>query len=728
MVKDTKKIKNKRASLYNLLGDIYGLFLIIFALFLIISTFSSTTGIVGGYTDLALKISVGFGRYLISLFILIWGVTFIIKRPNVDTFTSGLGLAICFFSLIAIVHLSVPMERNFDLNLGKESGGVIGAGIDYVLRSLTGQVGAYLILSGFLILGILIASNISLIDLFSGLRSWIYGLREKRKASKARRMEEKIYEKENNKQPIIIGENETDKSQKVSLKNVLSGKKDAQENNQNEIGIAPKESLVNKGGKDEYTLPPLSLLKKGSTTSASSRKSINESIKILEQMLENFEVDAKVSKVIKGPTVTRFEIQLASGVKVNRISSLADDISLALATPDVRILTPIPGKSAVGIEIPNKQKDAVTLGDILDTDEAKKSASSLTIAIGKDISGQPVLSNLGDMPHLLIAGATGSGKSVCINSILTSLLMNAHPDRLKFILIDPKRIELNLFNHIPHLLTPVIVDIKRAPTALAWAVHEMEERFKLLAEVGVRNIDSYNKVLNSKKAERFDGFETLPYIVIIIDELADLMMVSASEVEDIICRLAQLARAVGIHLIVATQRPSVDVITGLIKANITSRIAFAVSSQMDSRVVLDMGGAEKLIGKGDMLFIAPGASKPKRIQGAMVDESEIEAVTNFIKKQRETEYRKEIMEDHKSKFAHGDFYDELLEQAMELVVATGQASVSMIQRRLHVGYSRAARLIDMLEEKGVVGGYEGSKPRSVLMTLDDFENTRKRED
>ncbi|MBI4744431.1 MAG: DNA translocase FtsK 4TM domain-containing protein [Actinobacteria bacterium] len=721
MGKNSKKTSNKKLSLYNLLGDIYGVALIIFALFLIISTFSSATGIVGSYTDLSLGVSVGFGRYLISLFILIWGITFIIKRPDVDTFTSGLGLAICFLSLIAIIHLNVPTEKNFDLELSKEYGGVIGAGIDYVLRSLTGQAGSYLILSGLLVLGVLIASNISLVDLFSRLWSWVCELREKRKASKAEKKEEKTYEKES-KRPVIIDVNGAKKSGEISLKNILP-EKGATEEIQ-EAKTPPKIPSA----EDKYILPPLTLLKKGISSSGLSRKSINESIKILEQTLENFDVDAKVSKVIKGPTVTRFEIQLASGVKVNKISSLSDDISLALATPDVRILTPIPGKSAVGIEAPNKQKDAVTLGDILDTDEAKKSASTLTIAIGKDIAGQPVLADLGDMPHLLIAGATGSGKSVCINSILTSLLMRGHPDQLKFILIDPKRIELNLFNNLPHLLIPVIADIKRAPTALGWAVHEMEERFKLLAGVGVRNIDSYNKVLNSKRSKEFDGFEPLSYIVIIIDELADLMMVAASEVEDMICRLAQLARAVGIHLIVATQRPSVDVITGLIKANITSRIAFSVSSQMDSRVILDTAGAEKLIGKGDMLFSGPGASKPRRIQGAMVGEDEIEAVTKFIRNQREADYRKEILENSKSRISHGDFHDDLLDQAMELVILTGQASISMLQRRLHVGYSRAARLVDMLEEKGVIGGHEGSKPRAVLMTMDDFEILKNRED
>ncbi|MFQ5575089.1 MAG: DNA translocase FtsK, partial [Terriglobia bacterium] len=471
-----------------------------------------------------------------------------------------------------------------------------------------------------------------------------------------------------------------------------------------------------------YQRPPLKLLiKSPQSHDLSSKKGVKESVGILKRTLQHFEVAADVKRVVQGPTVTRFEVELSPGVKVNRILNLADDIALALASPDVRILAPIPGKSAVGIEVPNKYRQMVTLGDILRSKQSREATKPLTFGLGKDIGNQPVLASMTDMPHLLIAGATGAGKSVCINSIITSILVKADPADVKMILVDPKRVEFNTYNDIPHLLTPVVTDPKKASVVLAWAVEEMERRYKILAKNKARNIAAYEEL--ASKGEEGE-FEKIPFILIIIDELADLMMVSASDVEDGISRLAQMARAVGIHLIVATQRPSADIITGIIRSNITSRIAFTVSSQTDSRVIMDMGGAERLVGKGDMLFLSSGALRPKRVQGSFLTEQEISHVTEFIKKQAKPEYDMDILEKGAKGLSLAVTEDDLLDDAMDLVVNAGYASVSLIQRRLRVGYTRAARLIDIMEDKGIVGGYEGSKPREVLIDADQLQRIR----
>ena len=465
---------------------------------------------------------------------------------------------------------------------------------------------------------------------------------------------------------------------------------------------------------EDYQLPPLSIFSTTNKANSNENKNIKNNIKVLEKTLDDFDVDASISRVVTGPTVTRYEIELASGVKVNSILSLADDIALAFASPDVRILAPIPGKSAIGIEVPNSCRELVTVGDIMQSEQMKKAKSLLSIVIGKDVSGEPVVADLADMPHLLIAGATGSGKSVCINTIISSILCRATPDEVKTIFIDPKRVELSLFNDIPHLLSPVVIKTKLATNVLEWAVGEMESRYETLASCSVKNIAGYNALMEKK------GGDKMPYIMIVIDELADLMMVAAREVEDAICRLAQLARAIGIHLVIATQRPSTDVITGLIKANITHRIAFAVSSQIDSRVVLDGAGAEKLVGKGDMLFSTPKTIKPKRLQAAFITEKEIENLCNHLKGQAETNYVSDITMPKKSNISVDDFEDELYDQAVETVVNAGKASVSYLQRRLRIGYGRAARLMDMLEDKGIVGPQEGAKPREVTMTLEEM--------
>lgn len=470
-----------------------------------------------------------------------------------------------------------------------------------------------------------------------------------------------------------------------------------------------------------YRLPGVNLLDKPTVNSKSGNPAdYMSTARKLEATLESFGVRAKVLDVARGPAVTRYELQPDVGVKVSRIVSLTDDIALALAAKDIRMEAPIPGKAAIGIEVPNNEVSVVTLREVLETQPFQESPAKLTIAFGRDISGQPIVGNLARMPHLLVAGATGSGKSVCINGIITSLLYKAKPDEVKFLMIDPKMVELNVYNGIPHLLAPVVTDPKRASLALKKIVVEMEKRYEKFSKSATRNIEGYNALMLSGN----NPDAVLPYIVVIVDELADLMMVAAGDVEDAICRLAQMARASGIHLIIATQRPSVDVITGVIKANIPSRIAFGVSSQVDSRTILDMVGAEKLLGRGDMLFLPMGASKPIRVQGAFLSDGEVEAVVSYARGQAEAEYIDDLVPeiDETANDVDDEKLDELFDQAVQIVLEAKQASVSLLQRRMRIGYTRAARLIDSMEAKGVVGPYEGSKPREVLMTMEQYQH------
>ena len=445
----------------------------------------------------------------------------------------------------------------------------------------------------------------------------------------------------------------------------------------------------------------------------------------LEETLMSFGVEAKILQVTKGPSVTRFELQPKAGIKVSKIVNLADDIALGLAAKGVRIEAPIPGKSAIGIEVPNKEQTPVFFREIVESKEFLDNKFKVACALGKDITGKAVVTDLSKMPHVLIAGATGSGKSVCINTLIVSILYKYSPDEVKLLMVDPKVVELNVYNGIPHLLIPVVTDPKKAAAALNWAVNEMTRRYKLFADNGVRNIESYNALYNKGEVP-----EKLPYIVIIVDELADLMMACPHDVEDYICRLAQMARAAGMHLVIATQRPSVDVITGVIKANIPSRISFAVSSQIDSRTILDSAGAEKLLGRGDMLFYPVGESKPQRVQGAFISEEEVEHVVSFIKEsQRDAQYEEDILEHINSATiaseGNGDGdRDELLDEAIEIVVESGQASASYLQRRLRIGFNRAARIIEDLEECGVISRRDGSKPRQVLLSKDELENIK----
>ena len=478
-----------------------------------------------------------------------------------------------------------------------------------------------------------------------------------------------------------------------------------------------------------YEFPPVELLHRGKSTSSTSQKELRDTAMKLQQTLSNFGVRVTVSDVSCGPAVTRYEIQPEQGVKVSRIVSLADDIKLNLAAADIRIEAPIPGKAAVGIEVPNKETSGVTLRELIESKPFEESKSPIAFGVGKDIAGQVVVADIAKMPHVLIAGATGSGKSVCINTIIMSILYRAKPSEVKLIMIDPKVVELSVYNGIPHLMIPVVTDSKKAAGALNWAVAEMDDRYKKFAQAGVRDLKGYNaKVEQLKDIEAENKPAKLPQLVIIIDELADLMMIAKNEVEDAIVRLAQLARAAGIHLVIATQRPSVDVITGLIKANVPSRIAFAVSSGVDSRTILDMVGAEKLLGKGDMLFSPAGYPKPARIQGAFVSDDEVSAVVEFLKANcgESGGYHDDVAQRiNNPAFAEsqafGNDYDDYFAEAGRYLIEKGKGSVSILQRVYRIGFNRAARIMDQLEEAGVMGPDEGTKPRKVLMTMDEFE-------
>lgn len=477
-----------------------------------------------------------------------------------------------------------------------------------------------------------------------------------------------------------------------------------------------------KASVEDYTIPPVSLL---NTAKHASTKDISGELKSnaqrLIETLHSFNVDATITDISRGPTVTRYELKPAAGIRISKITNLADDIALNLAATHVRIEAPIPGKAAVGIEVPNAVKNMVSMRELIDTPEFSQQRSKLSAGLGKDIAGNCVYCDISKMPHLLIAGTTGSGKSVCMNSIIVSILYRARPDEVKFLMIDPKQVEFSKYAGIPHLLVPVVTDARKASGALGWAVSEMLQRYNKFSETGVRDIDGYNKYVS-----KHEDMEPMPKICIFIDELADLMMAAPKEVEDSICRLAQMARAAGMHLVIATQRPSVDVITGLIKANISSRIALTVSSQVDSRTILDTSGAEKLLGKGDMLYNPIGASKPIRVQGCFITDEEVESLCDFVKNQGESEYDEDIqkeieakaVQDKKSPFEgeeEEENYDPLFEKAAEIVMETGTASTSFLQRKLSVGYARGAKIIDQLQEYGVIGPSEGSKPRQVLM-------------
>jgi S-DNA-T family DNA segregation ATPase FtsK/SpoIIIE len=576
-----------------------------------------------------------------------------------------------------------------------------------------------------LIISVLYMTDIELKDLIGGIQAiFAYTFKFIVAFFKARREASKVNFDQ------ILTQTETNDVENVSIKDNVLKLKPKKSNKPLKDNLIVKEEKKNNKKpslpkkSSTYKLPPVSLLEKGSSVS-SSKKLLQQTATDLTNLLKEHGVEAELTNIVPGPTVTRYEIELAPGVKVSKVTSLSHDIAYALATPDVRLLAPIPGRSAIGIEIPNRQRKLVSLGDVLQSPEANNNPHPLSVGLGLDISGKARLVNLSELPHVLIAGQTGAGKSSCINSIVTSLLVRANPDEVKMVMVDPKRVELGQYNNVPHLLTKVITNPKKAVDALSWAVAEMDRRYDLLADSHVRDINGYHEKFDAGllDEEKFDRF---PYIVVFIDELNDLMMVAGREVESAIVRLAQMARAIGIHLVVATQRPSVDVITGVMKANIPSRLAFSVASTTDSRVILDQSGAEKLIGLGDMLVVTASNPRLERIQGAWVTEKEIQDVVTWAKDQKDAEYNPAVVEEQKKTTTLGgeDFGEDedLILAAKDLVVRSQMGSTSMLQRKLRVGFARAGRLMDILEAQAIVGPSEGSKARQVLITVEEYES------
>lgn len=660
-----------------------------------------------------------------------------------DKFKKNLRIFNILFILILLTMAILSMkflDKTLSLSIKnaqrliRESGGILGVNISFYLERLIGSAGIIILYIIFWISLIKNLLGISYKDLITKTKekTVIFGnfigknymkISNKIKIYFREKKLKKIRNnRENKKREEIDKKEDLSKNKVIKIEEVEKENKDDFDQRFEKAKINSYKSKqvdlsdFDQTFKEEYTLnykfPKLDLLDDRDDDSELDQNDIKDKARKIEECLDSFGIKSKVVQINIGPSVTCFELKPQRGVKVSKILNLSDDLSLALATSDIRIEAPIPGKSHVGIEVPNSQKEVVGLKEMIASEEFMKSTKELPFVLGKSISGLPKVSEIEKMPHLLVSGATGSGKSVCINTIIMSILYKHSPDEVKLLLIDPKIVELSIYNGIPHLIMPVITDPKKASSSLFWAIREMERRYKLFEENHVRDISSYRDL-----SEIDENIEKLPYVVIIIDELSDLMMTAASEVEDYITRLAQKSRACGIHLIIATQRPTVDVITGTIKANIPSRIAFAVTSQIDSRTILDMSGAETLLGKGDMLFSPSDAMKPMRIQGAFVSDSEVLRVVNYIKQTREEEYDKKAMEtvEEKTKIVENDDEDELIDEAIEIIINENTASVSLLQRKLKVGYARAGRIIDQLEARGVIGGYEGSKPRKVLV-------------
>jgi DNA segregation ATPase FtsK/SpoIIIE, S-DNA-T family len=758
VIEMAKRNKKKRPD-KNHSNDIQGIILITIGIIMIFSIFNSSSGILVSFIQRVVFAFFGIGTFILPLFIIFIGICFIAKKGQVTFNKKFYGILLFILNtmlLVQMINMPIYYEtNNFMLGISKLynykdifHGGIFSYIIDVPLYTLLGSTACYLVFTATYIISTILIFNVNLYDIILILKpvtnktndaildepnelstdlgkhsvkeaddpenqngNFISTLNKKIKIIDF--MKNAKIEDENKEQPIDKIDIELHTFQENS-KHKDTEVKEAINRELNEKIIQSSTSKVK-----EYERPSSELLNINNLLKMNrdDKKDLLNNASRLEDTLSSFGVEAKVIQVTKGPSVTRYELQPHSGVKVSKIVNLSDDIALGLAARGVRIEAPIPGKSAVGIEVPNKELTPVYLREVIESDEFINSKKNLAFCLGKDIAGNCVVSDLSKMPHMLIAGATGSGKSVCINTLIISLLYKYSPDNVKLLMVDPKVVELNVYNGIPHLLIPVVTDPKKAAGALNWAVNEMTRRYKLFAENGVRNIESYNELFSKGKIS-----EKLPWIVIIVDELADLMMVCPNDIEDYIGRLAQMARAAGMHLVIATQRPSVDVITGVIKANIPSRISFAVSSQIDSRTILDSSGAEKLLGKGDMLFYPVGEVKPIRIQGAFISEEEVEKVVGFIKSQQNNhEYRTEILEQINTSASEGENErDELLDEAIRIVVESDQASTSLIQRRLRIGYNRAARIMEQLESNGIISGRDGSKPRQILVDKSEY--------
>lgn len=696
--------------------ELLGLLFITAGLISIISLIGFHAGPVGIFISKMLKYAFGIGAAVLPVVIIIIGSRYIWSRQPIVYSVKFWGLALLYILLLTLYH-------HFLIAEGKEilpeslvpGGGFIGGITLFSLRKLFGVDGSLIVLIALSIAALLLATTWSLAKaLLVAKEKATDSLLTAKEAIACtyEQMTEHYEETEQCSNTVFYNQERESIDNPLpiqpTIRQVVPTVSTSASNDQENVS----NPIVPAAGVQPYTVPPLTLLKKSVKPKQNKSKEVSDNARVLEETLASFGISVKIVNTCQGPAVTRYELEPAPGVKVSKIVNLSDDIALKLAAPGVRIEAPIPGKAAIGIEVPNKDVGSVHLREVLESDEFQKAPSRLTVALGKDIAGLPIIADLAKMPHLLVAGATGSGKSVCINTLITSILFRAHPDEVKFVLIDPKVVELSNYNGVPHLLTPVVTDAKKAAAALRWAVQEMERRYASFASAGVRDISRYNEITAEDK---------LPLIVIIIDELADLMMVAPVDVEDAICRLAQMARAAGLHLVLATQRPSVDVITGTIKANVPSRISFAVSSQVDSRTILDMAGAEKLLGKGDMLFYPVGAAKPLRVQGAFIADNEVEELVTYIKRQAEPEYAEgvtTVCSEPAEDKEQDKFEDEMLEEAVRMVLETGQASVSMLQRKFRIGYTRAARLIDTMEEMKIIGPNVGSKAREIIMTSD----------
>ena len=748
--KNTKKNVNKNIAEISSKKEMTGLFLMVIGIISFISLFSQKMGIIGNLIYSLFSIIAGSANILIPLLFIFWGILF--NLPSTKFHMKRYIIPTLIILLCILIFLDGSKEIDMTLidriNRSAEylditiSGGVIGAIFGFFCYKLFGSIGTYLILICVILFSLyfMLRTNIDqIIIFFEHVGEYI---EDKKLSIKDKKAQYDIIKQEKTKkqseEPILIDNGvSTDNIVVKDYNNEESSMNEdtqTENNNSQSVELLDQENLKETNNlKDSikediekqerlapYIYPDIAFLNSNRNKKSFSKDLVLNNGKIIESTMQNFGIESKIVAINRGPVITSYELKPAPGVKLSRIVSLSDNIAMALASSDLRIEAPIPGKTVVGIEVPNKTKDMVGLREIIESNEFQELDSKLPLTLGKDVEGNIIVSSLEDMPHLLIAGATGSGKSVCINSIITSIIYKSSPSEVKLMLIDPKIVELSVYNGIPHLLIDVVTNPKKAAFALNWAVDEMEKRYEAFAKYSVRDLTGFNeKMIKLGKPE-----EKMPKILIIVDELADLMMVASKEIEEYIARLAQKARAAGMHLILATQRPSVDVITGTIKANIPSRIAFSVTSSVDSRTILDMGGAEKLLGKGDMLFYPVKYPKPKRIQGTMITDAEVERVVDFVKdnnavnKKIESKIEKAIQN---KKTDISNQTDELFKDAVELVLEDEQASISYLQRKLRIGYSRAGRIVDQMEEFGIIGPHEGSKPRKLLMTKDEIQ-------
>ena len=729
-----KEDKPKREIPSKFKQDITGILLLALAVFVFVSNQSTLTGLVGYFAvKTVLRSALGIGVYVLPFFIGLYGIILLLRHEIKELTVRLIGLLVIFLAYITVAQYYAPNYfADAEAIYFQGAGGIIGFGTKYALMRTVGIWGSYIILTALALIGILMVLNVTVLNVVT----FIYHIL---KPEREEEEKEKVKAKAEEKKTIaaqfpLIKEMPTELEvipapppPEPEHKPVVEFPLPKFETEETSSKVKVVSSDAPKKRYSKYKLPSIDLLDEPTAKEKQQAEKLQETTelrkKLLEEALRNFGVGARVVSIFQGPAVTRFELQPEPGVKVSRIANLADDIALNLAAHGVRIEAPVPGKSVVGIEVPNATVTPVRLKEIVKTKGFQNNPSKLFISIGEDLSGAPIFGDLSRMPHLLIAGTTGSGKSVCINSLITSILLRARPDEVKMLMIDPKMVELSIYNGIAHLLAPVVTDSRRAAITLKeWVIKEMERRYRLFHDSGTRNIQAYNRKVGEE--------ESIPRIVVIIDELADLMMVAATEVETSICRIAQMARATGIHLVIATQRPSVDVITGLIKANIPSRIAFAVATQVDSRVILDMCGAEKLLGRGDMLYNPIGAMKPTRVQGSFVTDKETERIIKHVKEQAEPEYLEEIVGIKALEIGKGGGEgegeggrDSLFGEVAALIVESGQASTSYIQRKFRIGYNRAARLMDEMEAAGIVTAPEGeNKPRKILASRETLKS------